>query len=256
MKTKDVMASFAAILIALSTIGFAYSGWTDYVTFEGVAHMGEFIVGIMTDPLPDGWEFPYELVETTNGYPEDGTGAPTSGPGSFEPKPWVANTTIELDDYRTSVHHEPTQTVAHTMRIKVENAYPQYDSHIHFLLKNAGTVPAHIRVILLGATAETDGVSPYPLEMREEGWTYDGTSWNNNGSLYDPVIGEHVILWRLKLDVPLTNDANVQLEPCHHYDAWIDFEFTQEAEECHTYKFSFIIDAIQWNMDYEWDLGG
>jgi hypothetical protein len=46
--------------------------------------------------------------------------------------------------------------------------------------------------------------------------------------------------------------CDVQLEPCHAYPAKIDFEFTQEAQECHTYKFSFAIDAIQWNMDYEW----
>ena len=75
----------------------------------------------------------------------------------------------------------------------------------------------------------------------------------NEGSLYDPVRGVDVILWKLCMQVPESVDPEaVQLEPCNHYEACFEFSFTQDAEECHIYTWSFIIDAIQWNKDYEW----
>jgi len=231
------------------------------VVIEGTAHMGDFIVGILVDPLPDGPYYPdgFIVMETTNGYPEDGTGAPPHPqPESFVPKPWVADTVVTLDDFETSIHHEPTQTVAKKMTITVDNAYPQYDAHVYFLLKNAGTVPAHLRVLFGGATVEwsVDPVpTKYDLELVEVGWYRDGDYMRNEGSFYDPARQVDVILWKLCLMVPESQDPSaVQLEPCNHYEACLEFSFTQEAEECHIYRWSFIIDAIQWNKDYEWDL--
>ncbi len=250
------MASFAVTLVALSLVGVAFAGWTDQVNITGTAYMGDFIVGILTDPLPEGWAEPFMVLETTNGFPEDGTGAPSSGPESFVPKPWVANTTVTLEDYEESVHHEPAATVAKKMIITVDNAYPQYDSHIKFYLKNAGTVPAHLRVMFDGAEVQSsqDLTDIRDLEMVEEGWSYDGTHFRNNGTLYDPDRQVDVIIWRLSIEVPLSQDPSaVQLEPCNSYETMIEFEFTQDAEECHIYKWGFIIDAIQWNKDYEWD---
>jgi len=256
MKTKSLMTSFAILLVAMSTVGFAYSGWRDQVNVVGVANMGEFIVGILTDPIPD-WQFypdTVHIIEGTNGWFEDGTGAPAPpADGSFVPKEWVANTFVELGDRTTSVHHEPTQTVAHTMDIYVDNAYPQYSAHVICLLKNAGTVPAHIRLLFDYVTVEgiTDPVRP--LEVIEDGWTHNGVSYRNHGYIYDPVRFENVIEWWLQCDVPMGPDPEaIQLEPCNHYMSVLAFEFTQEAEECHTYKFGMTIDAIQWNMDYEW----
>lgn len=261
MRNNKLMASFAVTLVALSLVGVAFAGWTDQVVIEGTAHMGDFIVGILTDPLPDGPYYPdgFIVMETTNGYPEDGTGAPPHPqPESFVPKPWVADTVVVLSDFETSVHHEPTQTVAKKMTITVDNAYPQYDAHIYFLLKNAGTVPAHLRVLFGGATVEWS-VEPeetrYDLELVEVGWYRDGEYMRNEGSFYDPVRQVDVILWKLCMMVPESQDPSaVQIEPCNHYETCLEFSFTQEAEECHIYRWSFIIDAIQWNKDYEWDL--
>jgi hypothetical protein len=258
MKTKSLMTSFAILLVAMSTVGFAYSGWTDQVKVEGVAHMGEFIVGILTDPIPQ-WQFypdTVHIIEATNGWYEDGTGAPAPpAPGSFVPKPWVANTTVELSDYRTSVHHEPTQTVAHKMDINVVNAYPQYGAHIVFLMKNAGTIPAHIRLLFDYVTVEGDQDPVRDLVVVENGWVYSGGSYHNSGFIYDPRLDANVIKWWLQFEVPLSQDPDaVQLEPCNHYMSVIVFAFTQDAQECHTYKFGMTIDAIQWNMDWEWDL--
>jgi len=251
------MASFAIILIALSTVGFAYSSWRDTVTINVNAQMGEFIVGILTDPLPVGRKVPVIVEETTNTYPEDGTGAPNYWEeGGFIPKPWVCATFIDLDEFQTSVHHDPVQTVAHYMKITVDNAYPQYDAHVKFLLKNAGTIPAHIRVLFLGATVEQDGTELRDLEMRDLGWRHDGVKWINIGELYDPLLKAVVINWYLELEAPVNQDLPyvVQLEPCNYYPAEIHFDFKQEAEECHTYRIAFLIDAIQWNMDYEWEI--
>jgi len=250
MKNSKVMAAFATTLVALSLVGIAFAGWTDQVTIEGVAEMGEFIVGIL---VPDDGDA-FEVMETTNGYPEEGPAPQQEEPGGFTPKPWVANTYVYLDDFRTSVHHDPPQTVAHYMNIFVENAYPQYDAHVWFMLKNAGTIPAHIRCIFGYATVESslDGV-PRDLVMTEEGWEYDGVSWVNSGTLYDPERLVDVILWKLVLTVPIGQDPTaVQLEPCNEYPAEIHFEFTQDAEECHVYKWGFLVDAIQWNKAYEW----
>jgi len=249
MKTKSLMTSFTILLVAMSTVGFAYSAWYDQVKVEGVAHMGEFIVGILTDPIPDWMFYPeaVHIIEATNGWYEDDPG------GNFVPKPWVADTTVTLGDPRTSVHHVPTQTVAHTMDINVENAYPQYGVHVVFLLKNAGTIPAHIRLLFDYVTVEGETDPLRYLDVVEVGWTYDGFSWNNQGYIYDPDRQVNVIWWQLQLTVPAGPDPTaVQLEPCNHYQSVIVFRFEQGAEECHTYKFGMTIDAIQWNMDYEW----
>ncbi len=243
------MTSFAILLIAMSTVGFAYSGWRDQVNVEGVVHMGEFIVGILTDPIPQ-WLYSPEavhIIEGTNGFPEDASGA------NFVPKPWVADTFVELGDYQTSVHHEPTQTVAHTMDIDIYNAYPQYSAEIFCLLKNSGTVPAHIRLLFDYVTVQGIVDPLRDLVVVEDGWTYDGTSYLNHGFIYDPDRLVNVIEWWLRCDVPMGPDPDaIQLEPCNHYMSVLKIEFTQEAEECHTYKFGMTIDAIQWNMDYEW----
>ena len=249
MRTKSLMTSFAILLVAMSTVGFAYSGWTDKVKVMGVANMGEFIVGILTDPKPADYQFPFpvRIIETTNG------GYETSDGPTWIAKPWVANTSVTLSDYRTSVHHEPQQTVAHRMDINVVNAYPQYGVHVGFFLKNAGTIPAHIRLQFHNVTVEGEIDPQRLLEVVEDGWTYDGTYYQNQGYIYDAKRDVNVIWWLLQLKVPPSPDPEaVQLEPCNHYRAVIVFEFMQDAEECHTYKFAMTVDAIQWNMDYEW----
>ena len=255
MKNKNMLTSFALTLIALSVIGFTYAGWRDRVFIEGTAHMGELIVGILVDPLPDNWDVPVKIVETTNGYPENGTGAPSTGPGSFIPKPWVANTTVFLDDFRTSVHHDPVETVAHYMKFYINNSYPQYDAHIRFFIKNAGTIPAHVRFILFNVTVEGVTDPLRYLEIANETWVYDPVNecWNGEGYVYDPVEDTYPIRWHIRFYVPMSPDPlAIQLEPCHRYLVVCGFEFTQEAMECHTYRFSSMVDAIQWNKDYEW----
>ena len=239
MNTK-MIAAFIVTLMALSIFGFVYSAWYDYVYIEGTVHMGELIVGILSDP-----EYPnmyIEVVETTNGYPEDERGH------GFEPKPWVANTTVTLDDFETSVHHEPPQTVAHKMIITVDNAYPQYDVHIKGYLKNAGTIPAKLSDCDFEGYDEKDDE-----ELRYTGeWIWNGTAWVFEGEIWDNGLDDD---WGTKDDVVIINlyvvvfaPEDTQLEPCHEYPFVISFDFKQDAEECHTYVFEACFEFIQWNL--------
>jgi len=237
MNTKTI-AAFIVTLMALSIFGFVYSAWYDYVYIEGTVHMGELIVGILSDP-DDPYKY-IEVVETTNGVPEE----------EFEPaKPWVANTTVTLEDFETSVHHEPQQTVAHTMIITVDNAYPQYDVHIKGILKNAGTIPAKLNDCGFKGYDETDDE-----ELRYTGeWTWDAVYeyWVFKGEIQDNGPDD---VWDTEDDLVIINlyvvvfaPEDTQLEPCHEYPFEIHFDFKQEAEECHTYIFEAWFEFIQWN---------
>jgi len=241
MKTK-MIAAFAILMIALSVFGFAYSAWYDYVYIEGTAHMGELIVGILSDP-----ECPYryiEVVETTNGVPEE---------DFYPPKPWVANTTVTLDDFETSVHHEPEQTVAHEMYITIDNAYPQYDVHIKGFLKNAGTIPAKFTDCNFTGRDVKDGedlmlTGEWIWNPDDQCWEFDGEIWDNgDNDIWDDPLGsvDDVVIINLKVTVYAPED--MQLEPCNEYEFLIDIDFKQEAEECHTYIFCAGFGFIQWN---------
>ena len=165
-----MIAAFIVTLMALSIFGFVYSAWRDNVYIDGTVHMSELIVGILSDqidPLKN-----ITVIETTNGVPE----------GKFcPPKPWVANTTVTLDDFETSVHHEPPQIVAHKMIITVDNAYPQYDVHIKGFLKNAGTIPAKLSDCDFEGYDNKDNE-----ELRYTGeWIWNGTAWVFEGEIQD-----------------------------------------------------------------------
>jgi hypothetical protein len=241
MDTKKLMATFAILMIALSVAGFVYAAWYDYVKIEGTVKMGELIVGILSDkekPLAY-----IEVSETTNGFPEG-----ESGHG-FEPKPWVANTTVTLEDFETSEHHEPPQTVAHKMKIETDNAYPQYDVHIKGVLKNAGTIPAKGTLCVFTGYDKKDKEElllegKWVWDETEKAWVFDGKIWDNGP---DDKWGteDDVIIINLKMTLYAPED--MQLEPCHEYPFTIDMDFKQEAEECHTYTFSAGFEFIQWN---------
>jgi len=223
MKNKNLMSAFGILIVLLSVLGVAYAHWSDTVTIEGTVHMGELIVGILNNSVT--W------YETTNGVLET----------DFSPaKPWVANATITLSDFETSVHHTPPQTVAKKMTILMENAYPQWDLHIFFKLKNAGTIPATYKSASFTGKDETDNES---LTLREDSWFYNSTlgAWIWEGALVDP----NGTIMNIRLVAYVPEDG--QLEPCNEYPIEIYFDFKQTAEECHTYTFKVEFEFIQWN---------
>jgi len=235
MKTK-MIAAFIVTLMALSIFGFAYSAWRDNVYINGTVHMGELIVGILAEGEP-----PYvDVIETTNGVPEE---------EFCPPKPWVANTTVTLEDFETSVHHEPPQTVAHTMIITVDNAYPQYDVHIKGVLKNAGTIPAKLSDCHFEGYDTIDDeelryTGEWTWNSTLECWVFEGEIWDNGpDNTWDT--DDDVVIINLYITVFAPED--MQLEPCNPYTFLIDFDFKQDAEECHTYTFKASFEFIQWN---------
>jgi hypothetical protein len=247
MDAKKLAATFAILMIALSVAGFVYAAWYDYVKIEGTVKMGELIVGILSDPKePLAY---IEVSETTNGVPEE----------QFYPaKPWVASTTVALEDFETSKHHVTPQTVAHEMNITIDNAYPQYDVHIKGVLKNAGTIPANATLCVFKGWDKTDNE-----ELKMEGeWVWNGTlqAWVFDGEIWDNgpdnkwYTDDDVVIINLKMT--LYAPADKQLEPCHEYKFIIDIDFKQEAEECHTYTFSAGFEFIQWNKAGEKPTGG
>ena len=237
MNTK-MIAAFIVTLMALSIFGFVYSAWYDSVYINGTVHMGELIVGILSDQeCPDRY---IEVVETTNGVPEE---------QFYPPKSWVANTTVTLDDFETSVHHEPQQTVAHKMYITFDNAYPQYDVHIRGYLKNAGTIPAKGTLCKFEGYDEKDEEEllfegEWVWDPNNAVWVFDGKVWDN-GPDDEWDTPDDVVIINLKMTLYAPED--MQLEPCNEYEFLIDIDFKQEAEECHTYKFSASFEFIQWN---------
>ncbi|RLI28626.1 hypothetical protein DRO58_01770 [Candidatus Bathyarchaeota archaeon] len=227
MRSKGLMGVFGLLVVMLSLLGIAYSAWRDTVVIEGTVEMGELIVGILKNAYGKGVH--YKLNETTNCVPEE----------DFHPaKPWVANTTIILKNPETSKHHTPKQTVYKTMKIKIKNAYPQYDVHIKFKLKNAGTIPAVVTMYTNG----TDTTDVESLSFPSIAWNETEQAWVAEGSVTDEA-GHEIAYVKLVAKVP----QDCQLEPCNEYEVELHIKFKQEAEECHTYTFKITIEAIQWN---------
>lgn len=224
------LGMFAVLIVALAVTGVAVAHWSDYVYIKGTIHMGELVVGIENNSL--SW------VETINGVPEMEFNPPK------ENKWWVANATVTLSDFETSEHHEPPQTVAHKMTIDITNAYPQWDLHIYFDLKNAGNIPAvYKRLVDLSAYDNTDNVD---LVWREDNWYYDGENWIWEGALCDPGLPENENeIMNVKAIAKVPEDG--QLEPCNAYPVSIHLDFKQTAEQCHQYLFSAKFEFVQWN---------
>jgi len=225
MKSKSLIGTFGLLIVILSLLGVVYAHWSDVVTIEGTVHMGELIVGILNNSVTH--------YETINGVPEAEFLPPAN-------KTWVANATITLSDFETSVHHDPPETVAKKMTILMANAYPQWDVHIEFMLKNAGTIPATYTEANFTGYDVTDGEN---LTWRQDLWYYNTTlkAWIWEGALVDPD-GE-IMNVRVVAYVP----EDGQLEPCNCYLVCIDIDFKQTAEECHTYTFSVTFEFVQWN---------
>jgi len=229
---EKVIGMFVVLMVALGMTGVAVAAWTDRVQIEGTVKMGELIVGFLKDSVT--W------YETTNGVPEE---------RFIPPKPWVCDATVELSDFETSVHHEPPQTVGHKMTININNAYPQWDLHIDFDLKNAGTIPATLVDCRGEGRDETDKedlilTDGWRWDKEEEAWVIDGEIWDESEHL---IANLHVIAY-----VP----RDLQLEPCNEYPVHIDLDFKQTAEECHTYTFWAEFVFVQWNKAWEYGGGG
>ena len=240
MKRKMILA-FAGLFIALSLVGATYAAWWDVIVIEGTANTGEFAVGLLG----------YDLWESTNGQLEDGSGdipipiplKTIEGPwvtGPFVPKD-VADTTVLLlePEIVECTCSDGEIKIAHGMDIAITNAYPQYDAHIQFTYKNAGTIPAQFV-----------GSEMYGLQVDDNGdWVYDGTNWVWHGWLMNPVGSQYP--YAAEIYAYFEGPESGQLHPCTTYTGSIHIKFLQTAEECEIYDFGVMFKFVQWNKWYE-----
>jgi len=111
---KNALGMFVVLMVALAMTGVAVAHWSDTVQIEGTVYMGDFIVG---------WR---NIVDNRGENDE------------------IASLKCTLEDPETSVHHTPAVTVYHTLKVEIDNAYPEYWARCWVNLKNAGTIPATI----------------------------------------------------------------------------------------------------------------
>jgi len=159
----------------------------------------------------------------------------------YTPK-YIASCTAVLSNFETSKHHVPAETVAHTMTITVNDAYPCYHQWIRFNLKNAGTIPA---VIVRCEIYDPNGELKWD-EVQSVFWKDF-----NHDNTRDPDGNEDIInlvIWKYDYQnnrmIPLVGN---QIDPCTCEWVWIWLHFKEPAEECHTYTFKIHIEAWQWN---------
>ena len=266
MKRKMVYA-FAGVFLALTLVGATYAAWFDTILIEGTAYTGEFQVGILE--LGTWWE-------STNGIPEDTPLADQTVPpasGKFDPKPWVANSLVELggvEPRECGWCMDAYDQVYHKMTITIDNAYPQYDLHIPFYWANTGTIPAKlvpsVPTGLVGAWVEV-----------ADGYEFDGY-WARNDDGVTPAATVYIWLEKdgrsktadqyhpaecVYREVPIYDDSvppeiigyeKVLVGVEGKLRGMIEIDFLQEAEECEIYTFEWLLKFVQWNKLYEADI--
>jgi hypothetical protein len=213
---KKIGLVVLALVCALGTLGVSYAHWSDELYIEGTVEMGDFLVG---------WE-DILLEEDSDDLDKD-----------------VCDMVCTLEDPETGVHHEPVQTVYHTLDVYIDNGYPQFRGLNKVTIKNAGTIPAHIvDVIVTPGTGLASAVE---------------ASWDVNGNPIDWELRNADGLAVLDLEIykqetELSLICN-QLDPClaEPVDVWVEIK-QDGAEECHTYEFSVTIIAVQWNKADEY----
>jgi hypothetical protein len=122
-------------------------------------------------------------------------------------------------------------------------AYPCYETHIYFVLKNAGTIPAHFKFQMTATGEGGDPPEPlYPL-------------------VYDPVLGGFMeractVVPAIEFEIEMQDPTGLwvpfdpesaQMHGCEEWLCRIKVHFTNCALQCHTYKIYMTILAHQWN---------
>lgn len=205
-----------AVVLVAGGLGVGYATWKDDVQIDGTVQMNDFVFGILQDSV------------STSDNEEDG------------PFPYkeIGNCTAVLSDFETGVHHEPVATVGKLLTINVTGAYPCYKQWINFVLKNAGTVPAHITLV--------DIYDP------NDELTYDAGLDALVDAAGKPVINFKFVKETVEVNCrPDPGEPDVtacqQIDPCNEVPVCLELHFKEDALECHTYTFKIHIEAIQWN---------
>ena len=178
------------IFISLSILGFVYAQWNDVIVVRNRMTFGTLTIRFTT---------PLKYWDNDDATKDVG----------------------KLDCYYTDP--DPVEGYK-TLIILIDNAYPSYEAHCNFTLKNIGSLTSRIVAIsILDPTGELNWM-----------WTVPGTEgflwkdFNGNG-VYDP--NEEI------MNFTITNLIDVELDPSESIEAKIVVHTTDNAQECHTYSF-------------------
>ena len=211
------------LVVMLSIVGVAYSHWMDSITIEATVNMGSLTLAF----------YSYEPPACLEYHEVDGK----LFPGECEGKD-VGKCEAWYDDPVTDDH--TGKSGYKTLVINITNAYPQYIVHVIFVIHNIGTIP--IDVAGFNITGEKRKGDEYICDL-----LWDGSGlWedlNKNGVIDT---GDKEVI-----NLSITDNMPFQLDPCNKNKMEIDFEFKQEAEECHTYIIVVTIYGVQWNKSLE-----
>jgi len=211
------------LVVMLSIVGVAYSHWMDSITIEATVNMGSLTLAFDSYEPPACLEY-HEV---------DGE----LFPGECEGKD-VGKCEAWYEDSVTDDH--TGKSGYKTLVINITNAYPQYIVHVVFVVHNIGTIPIDL------AGFNITG------EKRKGDKKICDLLWDGSG-LWEDLNKNGVIDTGDKevINLSITDNMPFQLDPCNKNKMEIDFEFKQEAEECHTYIIVVTIYGVQWNKSLE-----
>ena len=212
MQNKRIVAIPLMLIIALSIVGFAFATWWDYVQIEGTIHMGSLTIG-------------FTELTCVEKYIDPTTGLKANGE-------WLGKDVGKVDcELRDLIEDPHTLKVGYeTAYVEITNAYPSYQVHIIFAIKNLAKIPVHF--------VEIRAEDPTGELIWDEAQSCFWKDFDGDG-VKDP---DEIII-----NVDVVNLICIQLDYCEDTKAEVDLHFKEDAEECHTYHFKFTIVAVQWN---------
>jgi hypothetical protein len=233
-----------ALVLALGSLGIGYAHWSDALYVGGTATTGEVLVGFTaccTDDDADGGTDYYMECRDDGFDPLNTTGIPTCDQCTDLGKK-VASTTCELLNQKTDcegelAEHEGVPQFG-TLKITMNDVYPQYNPSVYYEISNCGSVPVNIVgawIISGPPTVDKDDPSTW-IEL--EKCTPEQIDLDGDGK-DDMAIG-------------FSGPAEPQqIDPCDGEKFDLHFYVKQDYPQCHTLDFEIKIHAVQWN--YEWE---
>ena len=240
MEKKKLAAMSLIIAIALSTFGFVYAAWRDYVTIGGTVNMGSLTLAFSTYESPTCTEYnlnpdpPPEWIE-----------------GEMEGKNVASCNAYYDPDSLITDEHTGKQGYKKLI-IEVNNAYPGYAVHTTFMVHNIGTIPIYVYGVSFTGE-KRDSKENLVYNLTAVSWIEkdeQGKGKRIVGEIYEDVDGSgdvsdgDILVINF---VVINHEFPFQLDPCHENKMELDIDFKQEAEECHTYLLYFELLGVQWN---------
>jgi hypothetical protein len=233
MRKNKIMTISIVLILALGLSGIAYAHWFDQVHITGEVKGGTVTLAFDDYEPPQCFEVWRDL--DGNSYPDE-----------FKDKD-VGSCTANYADPVIDPH--TLKDGFKTLEVLIDNAYPSYEVHSTFIIHNIGTIPFLLCDFLFeGAKYEKDpetkvcdlifipvpGATPAHWEIWED---YDGSGTVTPDD--ELVINMYFVDGILPF----------QYDPCYSDKKEFDFHFKQEAQQCHRYKITISIVAVQWNKE-------